>query len=170
MSPKSINADQLIVWCLTLFSTVFQLYRGGQCTYPCFPGALLTSTLHNIFSKTMAAFTHNHCRNNRNGERGINPVTMTIINPRKEYWLSRGSNQRPVLRSTTLPTLLLLWGSALSKRRHKKKLILGNKRAIMALDRSPESFSLQMNCTSLFLWFKFCDPQVGPVLIPRGII
>ena len=23
------------------FSTVFQLYRGGQCTYPCFPGFFL---------------------------------------------------------------------------------------------------------------------------------
>ena len=29
----------------------------------------------------------------------------------------------------------------------------GNKRAMMALDQSPESFSLQMNSTSLFLWF-----------------
>ena len=36
-------------------------------------------------------------------ERGINPVAMTIIKPRKEYWLSRGSNQRPpVLKSTLL--------------------------------------------------------------------
>ena len=38
-------------------------------------------------------------------ERGMNPVTMTIISPRKEYWPSRGSNQRPpVLKSATLPT------------------------------------------------------------------
>ena len=28
------------------FSTVFQLYHGCQCTYPCFPGVLLTSTPH----------------------------------------------------------------------------------------------------------------------------
>ena len=27
-------------------------------------------------------------------ETGMNPVTMTIINPRKEYWLSRVSNQQ----------------------------------------------------------------------------
>ena len=26
------------------------------------------------------------------GERGMNPVIMTIINPRKKYWPSRGSN------------------------------------------------------------------------------
>ena len=44
------------------------------------------------------------------GERGMIPVAMTIINPRKEYWLSRGLNQRPpVLESATLPTEL--WGS-----------------------------------------------------------
>ena len=33
----------------------------------------------------------------------MNPVAMTIINPRKEYWPSRGSNQRPpVLKFATL--------------------------------------------------------------------
>ena len=29
------------------------------------------------------------------GERGMNPVAMTIINPWKEYWLSLGLNQPP---------------------------------------------------------------------------
>ena len=29
------------------------------------------------------------------GEGGMNPVTMTIINPQKENWPSWGSNQRP---------------------------------------------------------------------------
>ena len=53
----------LIVWCLTLLSTEFQLYRCGQCTYPCFPGVLLSSTTHNILSKPLAAFPHNHCQN-----------------------------------------------------------------------------------------------------------
>ena len=28
-------------------------------------------------------------------QRGMNPVPMTTINPRKEYWPSRWSNQRP---------------------------------------------------------------------------
>ena len=55
--------DWLIVWCLTTFSTVFQLYCGGQCTYSCFPRILLTSTPHNILSKPLANFPHNHCRN-----------------------------------------------------------------------------------------------------------
>ena len=41
----------------------------------------------------------------------MNLVSMTIINPRKEYWLSRESNQRPpVLKSATQPTAL--WDSA----------------------------------------------------------
>ena len=57
--------DLLIVWCLTPFSTVYQLYRGGHCTYPCFHIVLLTSTPHNILSKPLAPFPHNHCRNNR---------------------------------------------------------------------------------------------------------
>ena len=28
-------------------------------------------------------------------EKGMNPVSMTIINPQKECWASRESNQRP---------------------------------------------------------------------------
>ena len=43
------------------------------------------------------------------GERGTNPVAMTIINLLKEYWPSQGSNQQPpVLKSATLSTEL--WG------------------------------------------------------------
>ena len=41
----------------------------------------------------------------------MNPVAMTIINTRKEYWPSCGSNQRPpALKSAKLPSEL--WGSA----------------------------------------------------------
>ena len=40
----------------------------------------------------------------------------------------------------------------------------------MALDRSPESFSPQLNSTSLFLWFQLVTLSVGPVLIPRNKI
>ena len=53
-----------LLHCLTPFSTVFQLYRGGQSTYPCFSRFLLTSSPHNILSKPLAAFPHNNCRNN----------------------------------------------------------------------------------------------------------
>ena len=55
----------LILWYLKLHLTVFQLYRDGcQCTYPCFPGVLSTSTTHNVLPMPLAAFPHNHCRNN----------------------------------------------------------------------------------------------------------
>ena len=41
------------------------------------------------------------------GERGINPVTMTIINLQTEYWTSKISNlPLPVLRFCRLPTEL----------------------------------------------------------------
>ena len=36
----------------------------GPCTYPCFHGVLLISSPNNILSKALAAFQHNHCRNN----------------------------------------------------------------------------------------------------------
>ena len=48
-----------------------------------------------------------------------------------------------------------------------KKTIKGNKRAMMALDRSPESFSPQLNSTSLFLWFQLVTLRVGPALTPQ---
>ena len=47
-----------------LFPQCF-LFGHSFITYPCFPGVLLTSTPHNIPSKPLAAFPHNHCRNNR---------------------------------------------------------------------------------------------------------
>ena len=39
---------------------------------------------------------------------------------------------------------------------------------MMALDRSPESFSPQMNSTSLFLWFPTCDPWDGDSFDSKG--
>ena len=40
-------------------------------------------------------------------DRGINPATMTIINSRKEYWPNRGSNQRPPVLNSCMPTTQL---------------------------------------------------------------
>ena len=57
------------------------------------------------------------------GDRGMNPVAMTIINPRKEYWPSRESNQRPtVLKSETLWTEL--WDSAEQNQTGSKKWLV----------------------------------------------
>ena len=63
---------------VTPFST-FQLYHGGQCTYPCFSGAFLTSTPNNILSKPLAAFPHNHCRNNKQWNYLIFKILLTAM-------------------------------------------------------------------------------------------
>ena len=71
------------------------------------------SSPHNILSKLLV-FSHiTIVKTMDSGERGMNPVTMTVTKPRKEYWPSRGSNQQPLIfRSCTLPTEL--WDSASS--------------------------------------------------------
>ena len=70
----------------------------------------------------------------------MNPVAMTIINPRKEYWPSRGSIQRPpVLKSATLSTEL--WGSA----------FLEETAAVAQwLDRPPRKFDPRPRQTKIF--------------------
>ena len=57
---------------------------------------LLTSKLHNILSKPLAALPHNYCRKKQTVVREMNSVAMTTMNLRKEYWPSRGSNLRPL--------------------------------------------------------------------------
>ena len=90
---------------------IFQFYRGGQCTYPCFPGFLFISTPYNILSMLLTALPHNHCRRMVNTERRMNLAVVTMISPRTERWPSRGSSQRPpVLKSCALPTELLRLG------------------------------------------------------------
>ena len=92
----------LIVWCLTWFLTLFQLHVDGssQCTYVCFPrGSCDQHTVHYSFQAT---FQQNHCRNMVSSDRRIHLVAMTIISPQKEYWPSRESNQRPLLKCCSL--------------------------------------------------------------------
>ena len=82
-----ISLDRMIVWHVTPFSTVFQLYHCSQCTYPYFPGILLSMVPHTIFLPSHRLLSHiNIVKTIHSGERGINPVEMTIIKPRKEYW------------------------------------------------------------------------------------
>ena len=66
------------------------------------------SVLHTIFFPSHWLLSYlTTVKTTDSGERGMNPVSMTIINPWKEYWPSQGSNQRPaVLKSATLPTEL----------------------------------------------------------------
>ena len=46
------------------FRPIVHLSRGGQCTYPCIPGVILTRTPHNILSKPLAALPNNHSQKN----------------------------------------------------------------------------------------------------------
>ena len=96
----------LIVWCFTPFSTVIQLKWQ--------PVHLSLSSLKPVLH-TIYVFFSNHwlpsnitiVETTNSSERGMNPVAMTIINPQKEYWLNRGSNQQPpVLKSAMQPTEL----------------------------------------------------------------
>ena len=66
-----------------------QLCGSSECTYPCFPRVLLTSTPNNIHFKPMAAPRITIVETVDSGKRGMNPVTKTIINPLKEYWPSQ---------------------------------------------------------------------------------
>ena len=77
-----------VVW---WFSTVFQFYRDGQCTYPCFPGDLLPVPHTKFFPSHWQFSNKTILKTTDRGERGMNP----IINPRKEYWQRQGSNQQP---------------------------------------------------------------------------
>ena len=66
-------------------------------------------------------------------EREMNPGAVTVINPRKEYWLSLGSNQQPsVPKSAILPTEL--WGWAYFKFDSTKLMIHRNERKIEYLE------------------------------------
>ena len=99
---------------LTQPSTLFQLYCCDKCTYPYFPVILpgILPVLRAIFFPSYLLLSHTTIvKRMDSGERGMIPVTMTIINPWKEYWLSLGSNQQPpILKSCTLPTEL--WDSS----------------------------------------------------------
>ena len=75
-------------------------------------------------------------------EKGINSVTMTIINPRKEYWPSLGSNQgRPVLKRGNLSTEL--WDS------WQYSDLLGNEDSL--------KYILVRSTWSQFVAFNRCD-------------
>ena len=103
----SYLVDWLIVWCLMLFLTLFQLYCGCQCTYPCFPGVLLTSTLHNILSKPLAAFLHNHCQNNRQWWERNESCRNDYHQSLERIWIEPATSCSQVRNAT-----YELWGSA----------------------------------------------------------
>ena len=86
-----------------LISVVFNIMSvilRVMCIYPCFSGVLkielctLFYASNWLFSHITIVETTDSCR------RGMKPVAITIINPRNDYWPSRGSNQRPLFLSS----------------------------------------------------------------------
>ena len=74
----------MTVWCLTLFSKLSQLYRGGQFILSMIPGASFTGVHTITFPSHWQLFHVAIVETIDSGERGMNPVAMSIINPRKE--------------------------------------------------------------------------------------
>ena len=93
-----------------VFNAVF---NSISVTYLCFPGVsfFFKPVLRKSFFPSHRLLSHKtNVETMDSGETRMNPVTITIINPRKEYWPGRGSNQQlPVLKYCTLPTEL--WDS-----------------------------------------------------------
>ena len=94
------------------FSTVFQLYCGSQCTYPSFPGVLLASTLHKRYSfQATGCFpAFSFFEPTGSSAREMNPFTMTVIKPWKEYCQDR--DQTSDLLFSNQQFYQQLWGSA----------------------------------------------------------
>ena len=135
----SLLNDWLILWCLTSFSTLFQIYHSTHgsihamlqillpelhtvfflsywllshiANYPCYVRDSFTRTPRSILSEPLAAFSHSQRWNN--GEWGRNPVAMTIINPRKEIGLSliepTTSYSRVLYTTMCYTSLAFLW-------------------------------------------------------------
>jgi hypothetical protein len=102
LSNKTGYMDSLSYgdWLGGVNNRLLHLHHGGQCTYPCFPGVLLTSTPHNILSKPLAAFPHNHYRNNgQRLERNESCHWLSPVLGKNISGSSRRSSQRPPLLS-----------------------------------------------------------------------
>ena len=100
---KGLFGKGLIIWSLTTFSTLFQLYCNSHVFQEFFLPLLCT-----IFFPSNWWLSHiTIVETMDNSERGINPVTLTITYSRREHTAIQGSNQRiPVLHSCTLTTEL----------------------------------------------------------------
>ena len=96
---------RFIEWCLTQFQRYFSYIAADSAPIHAFLEFFNQLSAQYSFKAT-GCFSHTTIFEIMDsGERGMNPVAITIINPRKEYWPSRGLNQQsPVLMSATLPT------------------------------------------------------------------
>ena len=105
------------------------------------------------------------------GERGMSPVAMTIINPRREYWPSRGSNQRPpVLKSSMISDSAsktmqeFLKVSLLLKKNHDDCLC--HERFLRTLSLSV-TFILNLKVIQLLVGYTKCFSQSEVVFLSK---
>ena len=83
------NSISFISWRLVYLSTLSR--SSFSPTYPRFPGVHLAAVLRTIFFPSHWLLSHiTTVETTDSGETAMNPVTMTIITPRKEYWPSLG--------------------------------------------------------------------------------
>ena len=68
LNEKATESRWLIIWCLTPYLTLFQLYCSGQNTYWFFTEVLATSTRHVILSRLLANFPHRPDYRRNNGQ------------------------------------------------------------------------------------------------------
>ena len=82
------------------------------------------------------------------GEKRMNPVPVTIVNPWKEYWPSRGSNQQPTVpKSRMTPTEI--WASTGKELKKKQNLC-----ASSMYEEHKNCIKLQLDDQSRSLTFK----------------
>ena len=75
-----------------------QLHRGGQCTYPCIPGILLTSTWQNFLSELLSKI--NIVEKMDCGKTDINPVAMTSNQSSERLFAELSDRTRDLLFSS----------------------------------------------------------------------
>ena len=92
---RCIGRQALIEILLKMALNTIQSINQSTEASPCLLGVLFTRKQHNILSKPLAAFFITIVKTMDSIERGMNPVAMTIISPRKYFWPSRRSNLGP---------------------------------------------------------------------------
>ena len=153
------------LWCLTSFSTLFQLYHNTQCKYPCYVIDYFTRTPHCILSEPLAASSHSQHGNN--DEWGMNPVAMTIINPWER-------NRPSIDRTNNLLLLSPLSGPAFLWMNHKlqhqclylqtipKKILcsdpLPNNPDLLLFTKRPNFWLVPIGC--ICRWQNRCDSKI----------
>ena len=103
--------DWFIIWCLVSFSNSISVIWWGPMHLSMLPWSSFNQYSAQYSSQATGCFPIWQVSKQRSVVREEWTLSQWLINPRREYWLTRGLNQPPpVLKSATLPTEL--WRSA----------------------------------------------------------